>query len=284
MTDPPLLPNQKFPLSKKKHYNYLPPLLSVQSLIPTDWREVVLCHCYGWVCGKTLSFSFVSLVLMTYSVSMSYSSMLCCSVNRHFTASFQACETAQCSFKERFLLRSCGGFTKRLCGWHTVLSAPPVNSSSCAQWPSKCCCESHTTRSGRLTNQSVVDSGPLPHRNAKGGQYEWAAMSCNRKEPIVCNACCNALVLYVTQECAEDVSGVHTHIYTVCIHIRREYYVFKALMCKISDFQNKRCKHHRQHNTLVSEQLEKCFKHIKTGTHRGFKEWGLRVSVEQCRN
>lgn len=62
-------------------------------------------------------------------------------------------------------------------------------------------------------------------------------MSRDGEVPIACNACCNALVLYVTQGRAEGVSGAHTHtyIYTVCIIIRgniidKHVGVFKALM------------------------------------------------------
>lgn len=49
-------------------------------------------------------------------------------------------------------------------------------------------------------------------------------MSHNRKVLIACNACCNALVLYVTGEgSVGDVSGAQTLILTVCITIRDGY-------------------------------------------------------------
>ena len=39
-------------------------------------------------------------------------------------------------------------------------------------------------------------------------------MSRDGEVHIACNACCNALVLYVTQGRAEGVSGSHTHTHT----------------------------------------------------------------------
>lgn len=51
------------------------------------------------------------------------------------------------------------------------VSPPLVNSSSSAPCPCKCCHVSHTTRSGCLTNRSVVGGGPQPRRNVKWGQY-----------------------------------------------------------------------------------------------------------------
>lgn len=64
--------------------------------------------------------------------------------------------------------------------WLTLSLCLSSSSLSSALCPSKCCCVSHTTRSGRLMNQSVVGGGPLPHRNAKGGQY--IQLSCHEPQ------------------------------------------------------------------------------------------------------
>lgn len=60
-------------------------------------------------------------------------------------------------------------------------------------------------------------------------------MSHNRKVLIACNACCNALVLYVTQGSVGDVSGAQTLILTVCIDIRENIIdMFPGTISKIS--------------------------------------------------
>lgn len=107
----------------------------------------------------------------------------------------------------------------------------PVNSSSCAQCPSKVCRLSpHTTRVS-APNEPI--SGGFWTTASHTGMQREASMfrlsgptSRGRKVPIACNACCNALVLFVTQGHAEDV---YTHIYTVCIHIKGEYNTIQCL-------------------------------------------------------
>lgn len=112
-------------------------------------------------------------IQMFHNVISSLAVSFCCS------QTLLTCETAQCSFKECNLQKD------------FVVDCPSLSllfllSLSSALCPSKCCCVSHTTRSGRLMNQSVVGGGLLPHRNAKGGQY--IRLSCHepRQESTHC--------------------------------------------------------------------------------------------------
>lgn len=112
---------------------------------------------------------------------------------------------------------------------------------SCAQWPSKVLLSvpHHKVRArNEPISGELWTTGSQERRGRPVYLTEWPD-SHNRTVPIACNACCNALVLYVTQGCAEDVSGVHTHIYIYTQYISTvegkilHFRVFKALMYRI---------------------------------------------------
>lgn len=62
------------------------------------------------------------------------------------------------------------------------------------------------------TNQWWVVDRCFTRMPREASIFDWVAMSHDRKALIACNACCNALVLYVTQGRAENVSGARTNI------------------------------------------------------------------------
>lgn len=153
------VPSQKIKLKNLLFlHHFWPLIILVQPLIPPDLNQVFwsyLLKCYGpWCTDKSPNFLLF--------------------IPRCNDLPSQQ----ECSFNEHFPLRSCRWFHKTTLRSLTLfVSALPVHSSSSAPWPSKCCCVSHTTRSGHLTNHSAVGCGALPHSNAEGGQY--IGLSCH---------------------------------------------------------------------------------------------------------